>query len=581
MNQFVAAFSPNREVAAPVKRYITIGWLIAFVTWWSVYPPKVMPHPLEVIDAFSTLWNRTSIGQDFLASITLNIEAILLSAAISFSLAYLTVLESMKMPVAFLSKLRFLGLTGLTFAFGLVYSGHALKLAILTFGLSVFLTTAMRAVVGSVISTKEGKERLDHARTLRMGPWRTVREVVILGTLADAIEAVRQSAAIGWMMLTMVEGLVRSEGGIGTLLLNENKHFRLEAVFAIQVLILVTGLAQDFGFTLLRAVLCPWAVLGESKKVPVAASDKAIVPFGSTAAASSLDDAAAAALEESRDYSYGATLLKISGVNVSYGGNQILRGIDFEVKDITRSACEQGQVIALLGPSGIGKSTLFRVLAGLEEPDEGTVHVTEKQEPVSPGRMGVVFQKYPLLMHRTVIGNLTVAGKQAGLNAADARAKALEFLEEFGIRDKADMFPSQLSGGQQQRVAIAQQLMCSGNAGTKEEQEGTTLLMDEPFSGLDPNVKDKVCETITKVARKNTRNTIVVVTHDIPAALAVADTLVLLGRDRYEDGSVVPGARIVKTYDLIKRGLAWHKDVTRTPQFGEVAREVRKDFISL
>ena len=108
--------------------------------------------------------------------------------------------------------------------------------------MTVFFVTSMAAVV-----RRFPKEKFDHARTLRMSEWRVVWEVVILGTADQAIEVLRQNAAIGWMMLTMVEGISRSEGGVGAMLLNQNKHFRLAEVFAIQIVILMVGLLQDYG----------------------------------------------------------------------------------------------------------------------------------------------------------------------------------------------------------------------------------------------------------------------------------------------------------------------------------------------
>src|SRR5207237_4344113 len=94
-----------------------------------------------------------------------------------------------------------------------------------------------------------------------MSEWRVVWEVVILGTADRAFEVLRQNAAIGWMMLTMVEGIVRSEGGVGTMLLNESKHFRLGDVFAIQLVILFVGVFQDYAIGAVKSVVCPYAAL--------------------------------------------------------------------------------------------------------------------------------------------------------------------------------------------------------------------------------------------------------------------------------------------------------------------------------
>jgi len=263
-------------------------------------------------------------------------------------------------------------------------------------------------------------------------------------------------------------------------------------------------------------------------------------------------------------YEYHATILKAKDVSLNLGGNQILRDVDLEVKDIHRPGTVTGQVVALLGPSGIGKTRFFRILAGLDAPDTGSVLIGEKAVPVRRGMVGVVAQNYPLFQHRTVLDNLLVAGNQAGLPKTAARDKAQGFLKRFRLEDRGKLYPSQLSGGQRQRVAIAQQFMCSEHF----------LLMDEPFSGLDPVAVDHVSALIQEVAGLHTLNTIILVTHDIRAALAVADTLVLMGRDRDAAGNIIPGARIQATYNLLERGLAYQKEITSRPDFLELLAEV-------
>jgi NitT/TauT family transport system permease protein len=146
---------------------------------------------------------------------------------------------------------------GLSFVFTLlVGGGHALKLVVLVFGMSVFTVTSLASLVANI-----PQARFDHARTLRMSEWQVVWEVVVRGTLDQALEAIRQNAAMGWTMLTLVEGLVRSEGGVGALLLNQNKHFHLAEVFAIQLSLLGLGLLQDWVLGSIRRGLCPWAEL--------------------------------------------------------------------------------------------------------------------------------------------------------------------------------------------------------------------------------------------------------------------------------------------------------------------------------
>src|SRR5262249_19773833 len=126
---------------------------------------------------------------------------------------------------------------------------------------------------------------------------------------------------------------------------------------------------------------------------------------------------------------YGETLLKVTGVNKTLGSELILRDLDLEVRDILRPGMTQGQVVGLLGPSGIGKTTLFRLLAGLDVPDSGSILVENR--PVQRGMVGVVAQNYPLFEHRTVFGNLRIAGKLGHLFPGEAGNLAKTLLTRF------------------------------------------------------------------------------------------------------------------------------------------------------
>ena len=270
------------------------------------------------------------------------------------------------------------------------------------------------------------------------------------------------------------------------------------------------------------------------------------------------------------NYELKDTLIRIQDVGISYGSNVVLSGLNAEVKDIVRPGCVTGQVIGILGPSGVGKTQLSRVLTGLMPPTTGKVTVGPSEAPVHAGLVGYVAQNYPLLRHRTILGNLEIAARRAGADAKKAEEKAMGYLKQFNLEDKWDKYPAELSGGQRQRIAIAQQLLCSEHF----------LILDEPTTGLDPISKDKVCDLIKTVSGMSEENTIFVVTHDIASILTIADHLWLLGRERDAKGASL-GARIKYTYDLIERGLAWQPKPQELPAYGEVQREIRARFETL
>ena len=261
MNQAIDVLAPNRVISKQTVRWLVGFQLLVLFFIWILSPTVFLPKPVEVFHALNEMWME-GLGGELITSFFLNLQAIALSTLLSLLLAYLTVIPFFRPIVALLSKLRFLSMVGLTFFFTLMAtSGHELKLYLLVFSVSVFFVTGMAEVVAAI-----PKEKFDLARTLRMGEWRVVYEVVVLAQADKAFETLRQNAAMGWMMLTMVEGISRSEGGVGAMLLNQNKHFHLSAVFAIQLTILLLGLGQDYAIGLMRNIFCPYASLTLERK---------------------------------------------------------------------------------------------------------------------------------------------------------------------------------------------------------------------------------------------------------------------------------------------------------------------------
>jgi NitT/TauT family transport system permease protein len=249
-------FSPNKTVSKPVILIvIAIQIVLLLAVWYST--GELIPKPHEVFNALGSFFKEGDLLRELATSTGLCLEAMGIAIVLSLIVAYLTVLPFFRPPAFLISKGRFLTLVGLSFVFTLMVSGgHSLKVWLMVFGISVFMVTSLISMIKSI-----PRIEFDHARTLRMSEWQTVWEVVILGKIDQVFEIIRQNFAIAWMMLTMVEGISRSEGGIGTMLLNQSKHLHLDAVFAIQIVILLVGIFMDYLIGVFKNILCPYARL--------------------------------------------------------------------------------------------------------------------------------------------------------------------------------------------------------------------------------------------------------------------------------------------------------------------------------
>ena len=206
-------------------------------------------------------------------------------------------------------------------------------------------------------------------------------------------------------------------------------------------------------------------------------------------------------------------MLRIENIKKSFDKKEILKGISFDVKD--------GEITALIGPSGTGKTTLLRCINFLERADAGTVTIDDITVDASHARKkeileicrhsGMVFQSYNLFRNKTVLENvtegLTVVKKKP---AKEAQERARHELEKVGMLEHLDKYPGQISGGQQQRVSIARAMA----------MDPSILLMDEPTSALDPELSREVLVTIKKVADRGVP--VLIVTHEIGFAREVS-----------------------------------------------------------
>ncbi|APR38914.1 amino acid ABC transporter ATP-binding protein [Paraburkholderia sp. SOS3] len=213
----------------------------------------------------------------------------------------------------------------------------------------------------------------------------------------------------------------------------------------------------------------------------------------------------------------GKPVINLSGVSKSFGATQVLRDVNLDVKP--------GEVLVLIGASGSGKSTVLRIMSGLETADAGEVWVNNvplhdaRRAREIRGHVGMVFQQFNLFPHKSALGNVTLALiKARKMSPADARRRAMETLDRVGLADRAEHYPSQLSGGQQQRVAIARALAV----------EPGIMFFDEATSALDPELVGEVTEVMRGLARDGM--TMVVVTHEMGFARKTADRVVFMDK---------------------------------------------------
>lgn len=252
---------PHAAVRIHTRALIATTWALSVIGYWYLYSSPITPKPGEILQALDEIWWEGDLAYPLWVSWTTNAQALAFTAIIAPLWSYATVVPLLRDVAAAVSGLRFLSLTGLIVSFTLFFeSGRSLKVAILVFGMSVFTITQLQDEVRSI-----PKEELDDARTLRMGPWRTVWEVIVLGKIHTVLVILRQNAAMGWALLTMVEGIARGEGGIGAMILDERKHDHYAIVFAYQLVLLLVGLGQDAVLSGFTRWLCPYEYLKEDR----------------------------------------------------------------------------------------------------------------------------------------------------------------------------------------------------------------------------------------------------------------------------------------------------------------------------
>lgn len=279
--------------------------------------------------------------------------------------------------------------------------------------------------------------------------------------------------------------------------------------------------------------------------------------------------------------------LLLKNINKTFGSFEALSGVELEIKS--------GEFICLLGASGCGKTTLLRIIAGLESLSSGDMEldgVDLASLPCHQRNVGMVFQSLALFPHLTVGENIGFGLDVRGIKPVDSRAQVEDLLKLVDLQDSYYRSVSTLSGGQQQRVAIARALAI----------EPSLFLMDEPFSALDANLRDRLQVEVKKIQRKLGVTT-VFVTHDQHEAMSISDRIVILNNGRIEQAGTPTevyaqpvsefvarfmGTNNVFEVDFSNDGFVYYegKNIGKTPPYyhglvGHRKIAVRPEYISL
>ena len=237
-------------------------------------------------------------------------------------------------------------------------------------------------------------------------------------------------------------------------------------------------------------------------------------------------------------------LLKVSNVSKSYDGRKIIDNINLELN--------KGEIVSLLGVSGVGKTTLFQVISGLVKPDNGTVELNGRDITGVSGEVGYMLQKDLLVQYKTVLDNVALPLIIRGEKKKVAREKAGQLFPKFGLDGTQNKYPSQLSGGMRQRAAFLRTYLFSNEIN----------LLDEPFSALDAITKGELHKWYLDIVNSINLSSIII-THDIDEAIMLSDRIYVMGG---RPGSIVSTINIEKdknqrkNYNLTEEFLEYKKE---------------------
>lgn len=247
-------FYPFGEVNKKTQLAIAIFWVVIGLGWFELGHSKLIPPPSKIAVSLWTMVNSAGFYDDLVASLVTTLKAMGYSILITVLIVYSSTIQVFSPLAEFISKCRYLTLTGLVFVFTVISDNISdVKMYLLIFGITPFFVTSFLSTVKCT-----PPQQIQKGYVNRLGRWGTLLEVIIVGKMDVLFEVMRQNFAISWMMITMVEGYAMNEGGIGTLLIKSNKYLNLAPVFAMLVVIFTMGLLFDVALGQIRRFLFPY-----------------------------------------------------------------------------------------------------------------------------------------------------------------------------------------------------------------------------------------------------------------------------------------------------------------------------------
>ena len=249
-------FSPRFLENVSIRTMLIIGaiQIILFVFLAQINGNELVPKPLGILNSSWNIITGDGFLDNFFATLGLILKGMLISISVSLALVYLALIPAFRGITIFISKLRFLTYTGLLFVFTiLIKDGSDIKISLLLFGIIPYFVTSLLAYVGDI-----PKKEYELCYSLKFSTWKTLYEVVIRGKLHLVLEVIRQNFAIAWMMITSVEGICMSEGGLGTMMIKSNKYLKIDDVFGVLIIILALGIIFDYLFDVMKVWIFPY-----------------------------------------------------------------------------------------------------------------------------------------------------------------------------------------------------------------------------------------------------------------------------------------------------------------------------------